>query len=148
MGTLQAPGDRSSRGLAVKRRKSIPDRVKLIVALKRAGLTVDRVRFDHTPPLAMREWDEKAGDTIPAANDPVYIQMLTLDEDRVKTYGRGGEKRATVADGDIHKIAKMRRLTKAQEESRRRMLARDAGDQPDTPKSKWPKRPFTKRPKP
>ena len=31
---------------------------------------LEQVEFDHQPPLQMRVWDEEAGDTIPAANDP------------------------------------------------------------------------------
>ncbi|MCW5695840.1 MAG: HNH endonuclease [Bauldia sp.] len=58
---------------------------------------------------------------------------------RPHTTGRkfGAEKTVTTANSDIGKIAKVRRLTKAQEESRRRMLARDQGE--ERPRSKWPK---------
>lgn len=63
---------------------------------------------------------------------------------KIKTFGRGGEKRVSTADGDVGKIAKVRRLTKAQEENRRRMLAKDSGEEPAR-KSQWQSRPFPKR---
>lgn len=129
-----------------KVRKAIPDRVKLQAALRRFGLTTKDVQFDHNPALELRPYNALTGDTIPPANDPDHIDMLLVDEHKVKTFGRGGEKRVSTADGDIGKIAKVRRLTAAQEESRRRMLAKDAGETPGR-KSKWPKRSFPKRPK-
>lgn len=128
----------------LQRRKSIPDRVKLIAALKRFGLTTSDVEFDHNPALALRTWNELTGDTIPPANDPDYIDMLLKDEHKIKTFGSGGEKRITTADGDIGKIAKMHRITKKQEEFRKRLLAKDTGDI-EPRKSKWPKRSFDKR---
>lgn len=129
-----------------KVRKAIPDRVKLQAALRRFGLTTKDVQFDHNPALELRPYNALTGDTIPPANDPGHIDMLLVDEHKVKTFGRGGEKRISTADGDIGKIAKVRRITAAQEEARRRMLAKDEGEEPK-PKSKWQSRPFPKRPK-
>lgn len=130
------------------RRRPIPDSVKLQVALRRFDLTTAMVRFDHAPPLVMREWDDVARDTIPAANDPDFIQMLLVDEDKVKTFGRGGEKRISTADGDIGKIAKMRRNAKREAEFRARLLAKATGAEPPAPtkrKRDWPTRPFPNR---
>lgn len=126
------------------KRKAIPDRVKLIAALRRMGLTIEEVEFDHNPALALRDLDPKTGDTIPPANDPAHIHMLLITEHRKKTFGPGGEKRITTAGSDVHAIAKVRRLTKAQEEARQRMLAKAPGEKPER-KSKWPSRPFSKR---
>ncbi|RRY08876.1 hypothetical protein [Brucella anthropi] len=126
------------------KRKKIPDRVKLIAALKRFGLTVEQVEFDHDPALALREVDPATGDTIPPQNDPNHIYMLTIDEHRTKTFGRGGTKRATVADGDVHKIAKTKRLREEQETFRRRLLEGTREDKPKA-KGKWPSRPMGKR---
>lgn len=123
------------------RRKKIPDKVKLIAALRRFNLELTQVEFNHTPPLALREYDPVAKDTIPPANDPDHIEMLLIEEHRVQTFGRGGTKRITTAGSDIHAIAKVRRLTKAQEEARRRMLAKEQGEKP-VRKSRWPKRPL------
>ena len=127
-------------------RKAIPDRVKLIAALRRYGLTTQDVQFDHNPALALRPINELTGDTIPPANDPAFIDMLLTEEHKLKTFGRGGEKRITTADGDIGKIAKMRRVSKSQEEFRRTVLAKQTGEPaPDKPKSKWPSRPFSEK---
>lgn len=132
------------------KRKSIPDRVKLLAALKRQGLTIERVQFDHQPPLALRPINPETGDTIPPANDPDHIFMLTVEEHHTKTFGRGGEKRTSTADGDIHKIRKAERISEAQEEARRRMLARDEGEPQERTrvKTKWPKRQFPNKRKP
>lgn len=129
---------------APKRRKAIPDKVKLTAALRRFGLTTADVQFDHNPALELRPWNPLTNDTIPPANDPDHIDMLLTAEHKTKTFGAGGEKRISTADGDIGKIAKVRRLTKAQEENRRRMLAKAEGEKPEK-KSKWGKRPFQPR---
>lgn len=126
------------------KRKAIPDRVKLIAALRRFGLTIDQVQFDHNPALGLRVLNEHTGDTIPPSNDPGYIEMLLVDEHKLKTFGKGGEKRITTADGDIGRIAKVERLTTSQEDFRRRLMAKEAGDKP-AKKSSWPKRPMTPR---
>lgn len=124
-------------------RKAIPTKVKLESALRRFGLKVSDVQFDHNPALALRPINPVTGDTIPPANSAEHIDMLLIDEHKTKTFGKGGEKRITTADGDVGKIAKMRRLTASQEESRRRMLAKDAGEEPvKKGKGKWPSRPF------
>ncbi|MCO5730147.1 hypothetical protein [Rhizobium sp. SSA_523] len=132
---MTAAPDRPAR----PKRKAIPDRVKLIAALRRIGLTITEVQFDHNPALELRPVNPHTGDTIPPANDPDHIDMLLLVEHKEKTFGRGGEKRATTADSDIGRIAKVRRLTKKQEEMRQRMLARSQGEKPAN-KSRWPKR--------
>lgn len=72
-----------------KVRKRIPDRVKLEAALRRFGLTIKEVEFDHSPALALRPINPLTGDTIPPANDPDHIDMLLTQEHRVKTFGRG-----------------------------------------------------------
>ena len=121
------------------RRKRIPDRVKLIAALRRMGLTIEQVEFDHDPALALRRVNRETGDTIPPANDPEHITMLLVTEHKAKTFGKGGEKRVTTAGSDIGKIAKLARLEKQAEENRRRMLAKEPGSPPDR-MSRWPKR--------
>lgn len=130
-----------------KVRKAIPDRVKLIAALRRFGLVIEQVQFDHAPALALRPINPVTGDTIPPANDPEHIQMLLIVEHKAKTFGPGGEKRITTAGSDIGNIAKTRRVTKDQEDFQRRMLAKEAGEKPER-KSKWPKRSFPKKQKP
>lgn len=132
-----------------KVRKAIPDRVKLIAALRRMGLTIEQVQFDHNPALALRPINPETGDTIPPANDPEHIDLLLITEHKSKTFGKGGEKRVTTAGSDIHAIARMKRLEEQHEEARRRMLAKATGDEPEQPKKKpgrkWGSRPFPKR---
>lgn len=110
------------------RRKTIPWKVKCEAALRALGLTIREVNFDHEPALALREWDERAQDTIPPANDPDFIRILLVADHKAKTFGRGGEKRVTTLGSDIHAIAKARRLSKEQEEFRRRLLSREPGE--------------------
>lgn len=133
------------------KRKAIPDRVKLIAALRRMGLTITEVQFDHNPALWLRPINPLTGDTIPPANDPDHIDMLLLVEHKTKTFGRGGDKRITTAGSDIGNISKTRRVSADHEEFRRRMLAKDAGEEPPVEKqkrkSKWPSRPFSRRKK-
>ncbi|WP_336801650.1 hypothetical protein [Kaistia sp. MMO-174] len=141
----------------MSKRKAIPDRVKLHAALRRLGLKIEQVNFDHDPPLALRPVDPDTGDTIPPANDPDHIFLVTIDEHREKTFGKGGAKRATTAGSDIHRIAKTKRLERARseresaaEDFRRRLLAREHDEPKPTPqrKSTWPTRPFPSRKKP
>lgn len=68
--------------------------------------------------------------------------MLTIPEHREKTFGKGGEKRATTAGSDIHVIAKTKRLEKQQREFRERLLRPTGPEEKPTRKSKWPSRPF------
>lgn len=134
-----------------KRRKNIPIMVKLQVALRELGLTIEEVNWDHSPPLALREWDPVREDTIPPANDPNHIHILRIEDHKTKTFGKGGEKRITTAGSDIHAIAKVKRLTEAQEDMRRRLLAKAEPEEtkPANPRrqTKWPKRSFPTRKK-
>ena len=127
-----------------RRRKAIPDRVKLIVTLRELGLTIAEVNFDHHPMLEMRPINEETGETIPPANDPDGIRLLMITDHKRKTFGPGGETRITTAGGDIHALAHTRRLTKDQEDFRRRLLAKEPG-QPRQRTGKWPTRKFNNR---
>lgn len=91
-----------------RRRKHIPLSVKLEVLLAEKGLKPADVEWDHEPPLAMREWDEAAQDTVPAANDPRYIQCLVKADHHIKTNGT----KATTAGSDKNKLAKIERERK------------------------------------
>ncbi len=130
------------------KRKRIPDRVKLEAALARFGLTIDQVQFDHNPALELREWNPLTGDTIPPANDPGHIDMLTIAEHKTKTFGPGGEKRITTAGSDVNKIHKLRRLQQSQKDFQAAVL-RKGDDEETKPKrrSSFPSRPFPKRTK-
>lgn len=123
------------------RRKRIPDKVKLIAALRRSGLTIEQVQFDHDPALELRPINPVTGDTVPPANDPDHITMLLIKEHKDKTFGPGGEKRITTAGSDVHKIHKLGRLKTEHEEFQRRVLSREPRDE-TKPKSRWPKHPM------
>ena len=127
-------------------RKAITMRAKLQAALLAAGFdweavsTPFAISFDHDPALGLRDQIQD-GDKIvfvPDQNDPRYIVPRLDAAHKVKTNGT----KATCADGDTHKIAKARRLTKQQQEFRDRMMAKDAGEEPPPKRSKWPTRKF------
>ncbi|WP_235679056.1 hypothetical protein [Aquibium microcysteis] len=123
------------------RRRRIPDRIKLLAALRKMGLTVEQVQFDHDPALELRPINPVTGDTVPPANDPDHITMLLIKEHKTKTFGPGGEKRITTAGSDVHKIHKLARLSAEHEDFQRRVLSREPRDG-TKPKSRWPKRPM------
>ncbi len=114
------------------RRKPIPAMVKLASVLLERGLRLDQVQWDHHPALELRPVNEAGDDYDPPQHDPVYIQMLTIDEHKQKTSGRRGESKLSIRDGDQGKIAKVRRLILKQAK-------------PKKPSSKWPKRKIESR---
>lgn len=65
-------------------------------------------RFNHNPPLALRQINDDETDTIPASNDPHYIEMLTPDCDDKQT--NGVKVKHGRAGGDRHAIDKVRRI--------------------------------------
>lgn len=131
----------------VNRRRPIPLLVKLQVALRQLGYTVNEIHWDHTPPLALREWDPVAQDTIPAANDPNHIRILRIEDHKAVTTGRRGESDLSISfNGDVSRIAKARRLSKEEEAFRKRLLAKEAG-QPREKTGSIKSRGFERRPK-
>ncbi len=122
-------------------RRHIPLGVKLDACLDMLGLLGKNFEWEHTIALGLRERDPITGDTIPPANDPRYIRPMLREDHRTKTFGT----KATTAGSDIHSIARVKRLSKKQEEFRQRLLEKLPKE--DRPPSKWPKRGFQKRPK-
>lgn len=51
----------------------MPLRAQRDACLLMLGIDPTDCEWDHSPALHLREWDEEAQDTIPAANDPRYI---------------------------------------------------------------------------
>lgn len=125
-------------------RRHMPLSVKLQAALHALGLAGFKINWDHQPPLGLRDkiYDE-AGNFVcydPDENDPRYIVPMIEDAHRAKTSG----KRHDASNGDIHKIAKAKRLGESTDEFRRRLLAPTA--EPDHgPRRKRPKRKFASR---
>ena len=91
-----------------ERRKHIGLQTKLEAALYQLGLDPKDCDLDHSPPLALREWDPIKQDTIPPANDPRHLFWMPRTAHRDKT---SGARRDDVANSDVHKIAKVKRIT-------------------------------------
>lgn len=130
-----------------KRRKSIPLSVKLAVALDEVrrlrGLPADtKFHFDHIPALALRPWDEDTQDTIPPANDPAALQLLTDTEHNRKTNGNA----ATTAGSDKNRIAKQdRRDGKTKTGPKRKIPNAGFRKPPKGYKHRWAKQSFIKQ---
>lgn len=130
-----------------KRRKSIPLSVKLAVALNEVrrlrGLPEDtKFHFDHLPALALRPFDPDTQDTIPPANDPDALQLLTETEHARKTNGNA----ATTAGSDKNLIAKQdRREGKTKTGPKRKIPNAGFRKPPEGYRHRWPKQSFSKR---
>jgi hypothetical protein len=143
-----------------RKKKAIPDRVKLEVVLAQAGKckecgerlgALPGIRFDHRPPWELRPWCEETQDTDPPANSVAHMEAVHANCHDVRTFGEvKGEKNK--APGDLSLIAKARRIDKVQE-FHRRIMAEKAGVEVDeiAPKQRRkrpiPSRPFPKRQK-
>lgn len=120
---------------------------KLEVALRQLGIDPATARLDHRPPLALRE-KTPDGKYIPDERDPLFMQWLSDEDHHLVTFGTPkGQKRVSAAGGDIHKIAKVTRLTERQEAFRARLTRKEP---PNTPidgkrKQKFPSRPLRSR---
>ena len=140
-----------------RKKKAIPDRVKLEAVLAQGGLckhcgerlaALSVVRFDHRPPWELRPWCEETQDTIPPANSVEHLEAVHVDCHDVRTFGEQvGEKKKTAGDATL--IAKARRIDKANE-FHRRVMAEKAGSEMDTEEPRQrrkrgiPSRPFPK----
>ena len=127
----------------MKRRKSIPLSVKLAVALDEVrrlrGLPADtNFHFDHIPALALRPWDEDTQDTIPPANDPNALQLLTETEHSRKTNGNA----ATTAGSDKNRIAKQDRREGRTKTGPKRKIPSRPNPWPPKGSQKFPKQRF------
>lgn len=60
--------------------------------------------YDHRPPLHDRKFDTVKWDTIPAANDPKFIQAIINGEHRFLTSGRRGDKKVSSRLGDVGRM--------------------------------------------
>lgn len=133
------------------RRKHISMEAKLHAALYQLGIDPKDAHLDHSPPLALREWDDVAGDTIPPASDPKHLVWMSSAKHREKTSGR---KNVTVAGSDIHVIAKVKRLNGTTPKkpaasflSKWETIIRDGAPAQNKRKTAFPKRVGTKWPK-
>lgn len=133
--------------IASEHRKHIPLGVKLHACLILLGFTDEEIsggiQWDHEPALALRFVNPETGEMEPHPNDPHFLRPLANQNHRFKSCGRRGEKRVTSAGSDVHKVAKLKRLTADQEEMRRRLLAKEPGQRAPR-KNTIPSRGFAK----
>ena len=127
-------------------RKEPPLSVKLAVALHQLGFKPEEVQFDHNPALGIRPWDETKQDFVPPQQDPEWIVIRKKPDHRKKTNGSA----ATSYGSDKHAIAKIDRVSEAEEAFRRRLLAKSDPDidAPERPRSRIPSREFSRQHRP
>lgn len=119
-------------------RRTIPLSIKLAVALRALGVKASDINWSHEPALGLRAINEDGTDYDPPQHDPEYIFIRTKVQHSHITNKNNGTGRS-----DKGAIAHVRHLTEAQEETRRRILARNEGE--PKPKSRWAKRKFQKQ---
>ena len=132
-------------------RKAIPLKVKLAAALTHmlredeTGKLVpiisreDAKRMSEDDVLAVFEWDHIHPVALGGDNHHSNLSPLPKADHRAKT-----------AKADIPRIAKVKRITRSQDEFRARLLAKDTGEpapEPRKRKVKIPSRPFPKKQK-
>lgn len=114
------------------KRPAIPDRVKLRVVIRQVGKckqtgdklgSLENTQFDLRPGIWERKFDTVKNDTVPASNDPAFIEACTVAGHKVRTHGTG----ATTVGSDSHRRAKIKRMTEPKS---------------DKPKQKIPNRAF------
>lgn len=110
-----------------RRRKHRPVALERLIIDRQYGLCAcgrcdgDQLRlaiqFNHKPPLALREFDAKADDYIPAENNPDYLFAEIAEHHRIGTSHPLG--RHTTLNSDIHAITKTRHLRNAHKKKRK-----------------------------
>jgi len=122
-------------------RRTPPLGVKLEAALQLCSELMQKLGFepveawelDHVPALGLRAVNEAGTDWEPAQHDVRYLVWRPKRQHREKTSGRRGESRLSVSgDGDVSRIAKVKRIT-GQTGKR------------EKPKRAWPKRKLQSR---
>src|SRR5258706_4707541 len=107
--------------------KTLKSLIRLIKKIIIKKLGWKEVNIDHRPDLMARKYCSETNDTIPAANDPNYLEVLSKADHDARTFGRGGTKRITSAGSDANNRAKVRALRKSQAEFKVRSLERKCG---------------------
>lgn len=129
------------RDVVTRRRKHRPISVERDAALHALGLLGKKINWDHRPALSHRPYDPVTGLYDPDENDPRYLYPILAEENKVLANGNH-----IPLSGDTSVAAKLKRLAADQEEYRRRLLAKDAGDEPPAPIKKRRSRPIPGRP--
>lgn len=131
------------------RRKHRPVSVERDACLHALGLLGQEIEWNHVPPLALREKLFDANGVhvgyYPDENDPRYLVPMPKADHRAATNGKPHD----ASGGDIHKIAKAKRLERQTEEFRARLMAKaiKADVKEAFRRSRWPSRPFRNKAK-
>jgi hypothetical protein len=91
------------------KRRRVPLKTQLEVALRQLGLNPATAELDHAPALQLRPI--AAGEWVPHQHDPNHLIWLDKEVHRIKTTGRKGTSKLSITgDGDVSRIAKVKRL--------------------------------------
>lgn len=125
------------------KRKHRPISVERDACLNALGLLGKNINYDHRPPLSHRPYDAATGLYTPDENDPKYLFPVLAEENKRLADGDP----AKPLSGDTSIAAKLKRISKDQDQFRARLLAKDTGDDPPPQKRKrlWPRRRFYRR---
>jgi hypothetical protein len=126
------------------KRPHIPDRVKVSVAIGQSqfGFIICPLCHVAMYPEEPRILEHLVPHELGGASDETNLRWVHEECARRKTNGNG----ATVADGDIHKIAKGKRLKREHDEHVERVLGKGNPPAYVRPRSrKIPSRPFPKK---
>lgn len=106
--------------LPAPKRRAIPVSIKLAVCLRTLGVKESEIDWSHEPALGLRAIN--GADYDPPQHDPSCIEIRRKADHAHITFRDNGTGRS-----DITTIAKVRRLTKEQEEFQRKVLSRPCG---------------------
>ena len=130
-------------------RPAIPHAVKMAVCTRQAfkcacgcgnPLLFGMTQFDHRPALMNREYNLDTHTFTPDANDPLFIEAVTMTCHALRTFGPGGEKRITTRGSDIGEKARERAMSEKHRAHRDLMAAKECG-QPRKLKNTFGRRP-------
>lgn len=97
-------------------RKAIPSSVRRLVKV-RDGFDADEkgIHIDHRPPLHEREYDPVTNDTIPKANNALFLFAIKPGDHIVRTVG------------DVKRMAKTQRIRKTEDQHAQTMAEKADG---------------------
>ena len=100
-------------------RKHIPASVKIEACLLLLGFPRDRlkdIQWDHDPAIQIRPLGECGTDYDPPQLSPAHIFPMLKEDHLLKTTGRRGESKLSVSgNGDVSRVAKIKRLESEEE---------------------------------
>jgi len=103
------------------KRRKIPDRIKLAVALRALGVSESEIDWSHEPALELRAHNDACTDWSPAQHDPGFIFIRKKPEHAHITNKDNGTGRS-----DKGAIAHARKVRKAKAKHEERMSAKAA----------------------